>query len=42
MFTLILLLQVIGLYITGDLNTILQVEHRREMLRYLYNHQVLH
>lgn len=42
MFTLILLLQVIGLYITGDLNTILQVEYRREMLRYLYNHQVLH
>ncbi|KDO62053.1 hypothetical protein CISIN_1g043885mg [Citrus sinensis] len=30
---------VIGLYITGDLNTILQVEYRREMLRYLYNHQ---
>ncbi|KAH9668035.1 Beta-amyrin synthase [Citrus sinensis] len=27
------------LYITGHLNTVFTVEHRREILRYLYNHQ---
>ncbi|KAK1290952.1 Cycloartenol synthase 2 [Acorus calamus] len=30
---------VIALYITGALNTVLSAEHRREMCRYLYNHQ---
>ncbi|KAK9269413.1 hypothetical protein L1049_001186 [Liquidambar formosana] len=30
---------VIGLFITEALNTILPCEHRREILRYLYNHQ---
>lgn len=29
-----------GLFVTGALNAILTVEHRREMIRYLYNHQV--
>ncbi|XP_019438760.1 PREDICTED: probable oxidosqualene cyclase [Lupinus angustifolius] len=30
---------VIGLYVTGALNTILNIEHRREMKRYLFTHQ---
>nr|ANG59904.1 oxidosqualene cyclases 2 [Alisma plantago-aquatica subsp. orientale] len=30
---------VITLYITGALNTVLSTEHRREICRYLYNHQ---
>ncbi|KAJ8766803.1 hypothetical protein K2173_008357 [Erythroxylum novogranatense] len=30
---------IIGLYVTGALNTILSEEHRKEMRRYLYNHQ---
>ncbi|XP_044464572.1 cycloartenol synthase 2-like [Mangifera indica] len=30
---------VIGLYVTGTLDAILHLEHRKEMLRYLYNHQ---
>ncbi|KAL9445156.1 hypothetical protein AB3S75_018196 [Citrus x aurantiifolia] len=30
---------VVGLFVTGALNAILTVEHRREMIRYLYNHQ---
>ncbi|KAF8020214.1 hypothetical protein BT93_G0805 [Corymbia citriodora subsp. variegata] len=30
---------VIGLYITGDLHSLLSSEHRKEMIRYLYNHQ---
>ena len=29
-----------GLFVTGALNAILTMEHRREMIRYLYNHQV--
>lgn len=29
-----------ALYITGDLNAIFSPEHRKELLRYLYNHQV--
>jgi len=32
--------QVICLYVTGALNTILHNQHRQEMCRYLYNHQV--
>ncbi|KAJ6935151.1 beta-amyrin synthase-like [Populus alba x Populus x berolinensis] len=32
-------MQVIALYITGTLNTILSPEHKREMVRYIYNHQ---
>ncbi|KAM7264949.1 hypothetical protein ACFE04_002632 [Oxalis oulophora] len=32
---------VIGLYVTGALNVILPHEHRREICRYLFNHQVL-
>ncbi|XP_058113464.1 cycloartenol synthase 2-like [Magnolia sinica] len=30
---------VISLYVTGALNTVLSSEHRREMCRYLFNHQ---
>ncbi|XP_077238616.1 cycloartenol synthase 1 [Tasmannia lanceolata] len=30
---------VITLYVTGALNTVLSSEHKREMCRYLYNHQ---
>ncbi|XP_062158953.1 lupeol synthase-like isoform X2 [Alnus glutinosa] len=30
---------VIALYITGDLNSIFSPEHKKELLRYLYNHQ---
>ncbi|CBI16773.3 unnamed protein product, partial [Vitis vinifera] len=30
---------VIGLYVTGAINTILSSEHQQEMCRYLYNHQ---
>ncbi|KAH7564798.1 hypothetical protein JRO89_XS09G0030200 [Xanthoceras sorbifolium] len=30
---------VMCLYITGHLNTVFTVEHRKEILRYLYNHQ---
>ncbi|GAY61015.1 hypothetical protein CUMW_206550 [Citrus unshiu] len=32
---------VICLYITGYLNSVLSSEHRKEMLRYTYNHQIL-
>ena len=28
------------LYITGALNTVLGPEHRKEIIRYIYNHQV--
>uniref|UniRef100_A0A0V0H8L7 Putative ovule protein n=1 Tax=Solanum chacoense TaxID=4108 RepID=A0A0V0H8L7_SOLCH len=31
---------VMCLYITGDLNTVLPAEHRKEILRYIYCHQV--
>ncbi|KAH9667973.1 Amyrin synthase LUP2 [Citrus sinensis] len=34
-------IQVIYLYITGYLNSVLSSEHRKEMLRYTYNHQIL-
>ncbi|XP_010245746.1 PREDICTED: beta-amyrin synthase-like [Nelumbo nucifera] len=30
---------VMCLYITGHLNTVFQAEHRKEILRYIYNHQ---
>ncbi|XP_047325827.1 beta-amyrin synthase-like [Impatiens glandulifera] len=30
---------VIVLYVTGSLNTVLSSEHRKEILRYVYNHQ---
>ncbi|CAN1344463.1 Beta-amyrin synthase [Linum perenne] len=30
---------VICLYITGDLHSVLSAEHRKEILRYIYNHQ---
>ncbi|KAK6941196.1 Squalene cyclase, C-terminal [Dillenia turbinata] len=30
---------VIALYVTGDLNVVLSPEHRKEIKRYLYNHQ---
>ena len=32
--------QVITLYVTGALNAVLSKEHRYEICRYLYNHQV--
>ncbi|OQU77015.1 hypothetical protein SORBI_3010G253500 [Sorghum bicolor] len=33
------LLQIFSLYVTGSINTIISLEHRREILRYIYNHQ---
>ncbi|KAF7150384.1 hypothetical protein RHSIM_Rhsim02G0209600 [Rhododendron simsii] len=30
----------ICLYISGQINTVLTAEHKKEMIRYLYNHQV--
>ncbi|KAL1547903.1 lupeol synthase [Salvia divinorum] len=33
---------VMALYITGDLDAILSSEHKKEMLRYTHNHQVIH
>ncbi|KAF8772147.1 hypothetical protein HU200_006145 [Digitaria exilis] len=30
---------IFSLYVTGSINTIISLEHRREMLRYIYNHQ---
>ncbi|KAK6944645.1 Squalene cyclase, N-terminal [Dillenia turbinata] len=30
---------VIALYVTGDLNAVLSLEHQKEIKRYLYNHQ---
>ena len=33
-------LQVFSMYITGHLNTVFPEEHRREILRYIYYHQV--
>ncbi|CAH9110454.1 unnamed protein product, partial [Cuscuta europaea] len=30
---------VLALYVTGAMNTVLSSEHRKEMIRYLYNHQ---
>lgn len=32
--------QVMALYITGSLNAVLGTEHQKEIIRYLYNHQV--
>ena len=37
---LITFIQVIALYITGSLDEVLGLEHKKEMIRYLYNHQV--
>jgi len=31
--------QIIALYVTGALNTVLSSEHQKEIRRYLYNHQ---
>ena len=33
-------LQVICFYITGHLNIVFPIEYQKEILRYLYNHQV--
>lgn len=33
--------QVISLSITGALNAVLSEEHKKEMCRYLYNHQAM-
>ncbi|KAF8692289.1 hypothetical protein HU200_039898 [Digitaria exilis] len=30
---------IFGLYVTGSLNAVISGEHRREILRYIYNHQ---
>ncbi|CAN6176882.1 unnamed protein product [Urochloa humidicola] len=30
---------IFSLYVTGSINTIISIEHRREILRYIYNHQ---
>jgi hypothetical protein len=32
-------LQIFAMYVTGSLNTVISGEHRREILRYIYNHQ---
>jgi uncharacterized membrane protein len=34
-------MQVMALYITGGLNAIFSPAHQKEIIRYLYNHQVL-
>lgn len=34
-------MQVMALYVTGGLNTVLSPEHQKEIKRYLYNHQVI-
>lgn len=31
--------QIFALYITGSLDVVLSAEHRREICRYIYNHQ---
>nr|GMC61318.1 cycloartenol synthase 2-like isoform X6 [Ipomoea batatas] len=36
---LLMRMQVIGLSVMGAINTALQEEHQKEMLRYIYNHQ---
>jgi beta-amyrin synthase len=33
-------MQVFSLYITGHLNAIFSAEHKKEILRYIYCHQV--
>lgn len=38
---LLIVWQIIVLYVTGSLNTVLTPAHQEEMRRYLYNHQVL-
>lgn len=38
--SLIYYCQVMCTYITGHLNTVFPAEHRREILRYIYYHQV--
>lgn len=35
------LVQVMALYVTGDMNTVLSPAHQMEIKRYAYNHQVL-
>ncbi|MED6209027.1 hypothetical protein PIB30_050671 [Stylosanthes scabra] len=32
-------MKVIGLWVTGTLNVVLSAEHKKEMRRYLFNHQ---
>lgn len=34
-------MQLIALYISGAINTVLTSEHKKEMARYIYNHQVI-
>jgi hypothetical protein len=36
---MIYFLQIFALHVTGTLNTVLSTEHRREICRYIYNHQ---
>lgn len=33
-------MQVMALYVTGALNAVLGPEHQKEIIRYIYNHQV--
>lgn len=33
-------MQVFALYVTGSVNAVLGPEHQKEIIRYLYNHQV--
>ncbi|KAK1678554.1 hypothetical protein QYE76_039402 [Lolium multiflorum] len=32
---------IFSLYVTGSLHTVLSLEHRREIIRYIYNHQII-
>nr|CAB3503994.1 unnamed protein product [Digitaria exilis] len=41
LWDLLFILQIFSLYVTGSINTIISLEHRREMLRYIYNHQII-
>jgi hypothetical protein len=35
-------LQIFALYVTRSLNAVVTLEHRREICRYIYNHQAWH
>jgi len=35
-------MQIFALYVTGSMNVVISPEHRREICRYIYNHQAWH
>lgn len=35
-------MQLIALYVSGTMDKMLTPEHKKEMIRYIYNHQVLY